>query len=88
MTPSIPAPPINILLVEDHTLLREGLRSLMANRERFCVVGEAVTAEEGLELARQEKPDIVLLGLLLRDGNSLPRIREFYALRVPNKKSG
>ena len=55
--------PIRILLVDDHTLFRSGLKALLQRQEDFEVVGEAAEGLEGVKLAEQLKPDIVLLDL-------------------------
>jgi DNA-binding NarL/FixJ family response regulator len=52
-----------VLLVEDHTILREGLRQVISKTSGFKVVGEAGDGVEGIDLARELRPDIVLLDL-------------------------
>lgn len=54
---------IRVCLVEDQTLVREGLRALLALNSDIEVVGEAADGEEALELLEREKPDVVLLDL-------------------------
>lgn len=56
-------PIINILLVDDHTLFRTGLRFLLEQEEQFNVVGEATDGLTAIKLAEQLKPDVVLLDL-------------------------
>lgn len=55
--------PIRILLVDDHTLFRSGLKALLQRQEDFEVVGEAAEGLEGVKQAELLKPDIVLLDL-------------------------
>ncbi len=52
-----------ILLVDDHTLFRSGIRALLASQEDIDVVGEAGEGSEALKLCQILKPDIVLLDL-------------------------
>lgn len=52
-----------ILLVDDHTLFRSGLRFLLEQQDDFEVVGEAADGLEGIKLAEQLHPDVVLLDL-------------------------
>ncbi len=70
---------IRILLVDDHPVVREGLAAVLADLPGLEVVGGAGTAAEAVLLARERRPDIVLLDLALpdRDGlSALPLLRE------------
>lgn len=55
--------PIKILLVDDHALFRGGLRSLLQRQIDFDIVGEAADGLEGVKLASQLQPDVILLDL-------------------------
>lgn len=57
------AKPISVLLVDDHTLFRSGIRSLLQRHSDFVVVGEAADGVEGIKRAKQLRPDVVLLDL-------------------------
>ena len=56
---------ISVLLVDDHALLRAGLRSRLDREEGIAVVGDADSAERAVVLARALQPDLILLDLLL-----------------------
>jgi DNA-binding NarL/FixJ family response regulator len=56
---------ISILIVDDHELLRAGLRSRLEREPGITVVGEADTAERAVLMARRLQPDLILLDLLL-----------------------
>jgi two-component system nitrate/nitrite response regulator NarL len=58
-----PAKPISVLLVDDHTLFRSGIRSLLQRHAEFAIVGEAADGVEGIKRAQQTRPDVVLLDL-------------------------
>lgn len=58
-----------ILIVDDHEVVRVGLRSLLESYPDFVVIGEAEGCKDGLELAGLLQPDLILLDLRLRDGN-------------------
>jgi two-component system nitrate/nitrite response regulator NarL len=63
MNSDTPKLPISVLLVDDHTLFRSGIRSLLQRHAEFTVVGEAADGVEGIKRARQLQPDVVLLDL-------------------------
>src|SRR3990170_2364229 len=68
--------PVRILIVDDHEVVRMGLRTLLERREGFTVVGEAGTAQEALRVARQSQPDVVIMDIRLPDGNGVQACRE------------
>ncbi|MES2300454.1 MAG: response regulator [Pseudomonadota bacterium] len=55
--------PITVLLVDDHSLFRSGIRSLLQRHPEFAVVGEAADGVEGIKRAQQLQPNVVLLDL-------------------------
>lgn len=74
---------LRILLVEDQTVLREGLRQLIESEPGLTVVGEAASVREGVAAARQLQPDVLLLDLKLPDGSGLEVARQLLAERDP-----
>lgn len=54
---------IKILLIDDHSLFRSGLKFLLNNQENIEVIGEAQNGSEGIKLAQKLNPDIILLDL-------------------------
>jgi DNA-binding NarL/FixJ family response regulator len=60
-----------VLIIEDHILFRDGLISLFESTPEFDVVGDAETIFEGVEKARNLKPDIILMDFSLPDGTGL-----------------
>jgi two-component system nitrate/nitrite response regulator NarL len=57
------SPPIRVLIVDDHTLFRSGVKALLARQSGFEVVGEAADGLEGLKRAKALNPDVILLDL-------------------------
>ena len=55
--------PIRILLIDDHTLFRSGIRLLLQRQPDFEVVDEAADGLEGIKLAKRHQPDVILLDL-------------------------
>lgn len=68
--------PIRIVLVDDHQMVRVGLKTLLEGFPPIQVVGEAATAAEALEVVSQSKPDVVLLDIRLPDGSGLEVCRQ------------
>ncbi len=66
---------IRILVVDDHAVVREGLRAFLALQDGFEIVGEAADGEEGLAKAVELEPDVILMDLVMpgRDGVSAMR---------------
>ena len=62
---------ISVLLADDHTIFRQGLRMLLAQEEDIEVVGEAANGNEALELAKSLKPDIILLDIAMPEMDGL-----------------
>jgi DNA-binding NarL/FixJ family response regulator len=61
----------NVLLADDHTLVRAGIRSLLKNINGFEVVAEADNGRDALKLIEEHKPDIVLLDIAMSELNGL-----------------
>lgn len=68
--------PIRILLAEDHTLVRKGLRSLLEGEDGLVVIDEAVDGREAVEKASQLQPDIVLMDIAMPGLNGLEATRQ------------
>jgi len=66
--------PIRVLIVDDHTLFRSGIRLLLQRQKGFEVVGEAGNALEGVKLAKRLKPDVVLQDLHMPGTSGLEAI--------------
>ncbi|MDF3040534.1 MAG: two component transcriptional regulator, LuxR family, partial [Thermomicrobiales bacterium] len=65
-----------ILLVDDHEVLRVGLRSLLETRPGWEICGEAVNGREAVRLAEELRPDVVVSDLALPELNGLEAIRQ------------
>ncbi|MET3903229.1 response regulator transcription factor [Paenarthrobacter sp. 4246] len=59
---------ISVVLVDDHTVVRSGLKALLGTQADIAVVGEAASGEEALEAAQRHAPDVVLMDLAMGAG--------------------
>ena len=71
--------PIRILLVDDHAVVREGLRAFLALQDGFEIVGEAADGEEALERAAELDPDVILMDLVMPNRDGVSAMRELRA---------
>ena len=68
---------VRIALADDHTVVRQGLRALLAAERGFTVVGEAGNGRQAIELVQRKKPHVLVLDLMMRELNGLeviPRV--------------
>jgi DNA-binding NarL/FixJ family response regulator len=63
--------PTKVLIVDDHALLRKGVRNTIESEEDFEVVGEAEDGAEALAKAKKLKPDLILMDISMPHGNGL-----------------
>lgn len=70
-----------VLLADDHTILREGLRALLQSSPELEVIGEASDGHEAVQMANQLAPDVVLIDL------SMPRINGTEAIELMRKRN-
>lgn len=75
MTDMTDAQIIRVLIVDDHAVVREGLRALIAVKPGMEVVGEAADGLEAVRLARVLRPDVTLLDLMMPRGDGIEAIR-------------
>ncbi len=69
--PELEKAPIRVLIVDDHVILRQGIRVMLGEEGDFEVVGETENERTALLLSTELKPDIVLLDILLGAVNGL-----------------
>jgi len=71
---------ITVFLADDHTVVRQGLRSLIDSQEDFQVVGEASRGQEALEKIRSLKPQVSVLDLMMPGMNGLEVTRQVWRM--------
>jgi DNA-binding NarL/FixJ family response regulator len=72
-----------ILVVDDHPMMRDGLRQLIGNEPDLEVCGEAEDVAEALKLAESLKPDVAIVDITLRSSNGLELIKDLH-IRSPD----
>lgn len=67
--------PIRVALVDDHSLVRDGIRALLAVVDFLAIVGEADSGASAVEMVRESQPDLLLVDIGLKDMNGLELTR-------------
>ena len=70
---------VSVMLVDDHEVVRTGLRTLLERRPGLAVVAEAGTVAEAIAAALQSQPDVIVMDIRLPDGNGIEACREIRA---------
>ncbi len=78
-TDAAPTRPLNLLIVDDHEVVRQGLAALLGRRPEFHVTAEAGTVAEAVAAARKFRPDLVIMDVRLPDGSGIEACREIRA---------
>jgi DNA-binding NarL/FixJ family response regulator len=73
------------MLVDDHDVVREGLRALLSRREGFEIVAQAATVFEAVSEAARIQPDVIVMDVRLPDGSGIEACREIRELRPETK---
>lgn len=68
--------PFDVLLVDDHKIMRDGIRAILSRDGDFAVVGEAATGAEALQFVKQQKPALVLMDIGLPGLNGVDTTAE------------
>lgn len=71
--------PITVLLIDDHRVVRQGLRDFLELQEDIEITGEASSGEEGVQLARELIPDVVLMDLVVPGIDGVEATRQIKA---------
>jgi DNA-binding NarL/FixJ family response regulator len=74
---------IRILIADDHTIFRAGVRSLLSAEPDFAVVGEAGSAAEAVEMCRSLRPDVLLLDVAMPDASGVEALGDLAAADCP-----
>jgi two-component system response regulator DevR len=73
--------PIRVMLVDDHEVVRQGLRAMLESAGGIVIAGEAGGVREAVEVAEAARPDVVVMDVRLADGSGIEATREIRAKR-------
>jgi NarL family two-component system response regulator LiaR len=68
--------PITVLIVDDHEVVRSGVRAFLDSQADFCVVGEAKSGDEAVRLSQEHIPDVVLMDLVMDEIDGVEATRK------------
>jgi two-component system, NarL family, response regulator DevR len=81
MTSMTKAPPLRVMLVDDHEIVRDGIRAMLQGEDDIVVTAEAGTVREAIDEANRTRPDVVVMDVRLADGSGIEATREIRAHR-------
>lgn len=67
---------IDVMIVDDHPVFRQGLKNVLAAQEDLCIIDEAADGETAIEKAQERNPDVVIMDINLPELNGLQATRE------------
>ncbi|HEY6203731.1 MAG TPA: response regulator transcription factor [Candidatus Limnocylindria bacterium] len=76
---------VRVMLVDDHEVVREGLRTLIGRHKEMLVVAEAGTTAEAIAMAAKAKPDVIIMDVRLPDGSGVEACRTIREARPETK---
>jgi two-component system response regulator DevR len=79
------APPLRVMLVDDHEIVRDGIRAMLEAQDDIVVTTEAGTVREAIDEAARTRPDVIVMDVRLTDGSGIEATREIRAARPATK---
>lgn len=76
---------IRIVLVDDHTIIRDGIKATLKDQKNFKVIGEASNGKEAIEFVKLEAPDVVIMDITMPEMNGI-EAAEVIARKYPDSK--
>ncbi|MFB1052195.1 response regulator [Paraliobacillus sp. JSM ZJ581] len=76
---------IRVVVVDDHEVVRKGVITYLETEDKLEIVGEASSGEMGVQVVLNKKPDVVLMDLIMENGNGIDATKEIIA-NLPNCK--
>jgi two-component system, NarL family, response regulator DevR len=78
-------PPLRIMLVDDHEIVRDGIRAMLEAEDDIVVTTEAGSVREAVDEAARTRPDVIVMDVRLSDGSGIEATREIRANRPETK---
>jgi two-component system, NarL family, response regulator DevR len=72
-------PPLRVMLVDDHEIVRDGIKSMLDTQDDVVVTAQAGTVQEAIDEAQRTRPDVVVMDVRLADGSGIEATREIRA---------
>ena len=82
---SPPSPPLRVMLVDDHEIVRDGIRAMLESQDDIVVTSEAGTVRDAIDEAARTRPDVIVMDVRLTDGSGIEATREIRAARPATK---
>jgi len=76
---------IKIIIIDDHPLFRKGVKNLLSMNPLFTVIGEAANGDDGIQLAIETSPDLILLDIDMKGMNGIETLTLLKQERLPSK---
>src|SRR4051812_49978116 len=73
------SPPLRVMLVDDHEIVRDGIRAMLEAQDDIVVASEAGTVRDAVDEAARTRPDVVVMDVRLADGSGIEATREIRA---------
>jgi len=79
------SPPLRVMLVDDHEIVRDGIRAMLEAQDDIVVASEAGSVRDAVDEAARTRPDVVVMDVRLTDGSGIEATREIRAARPATK---
>ena len=79
------SPPLRVMLVDDHEIVRDGIRAMLESQDDIIVTTEAGTVRDAIDEAARTRPDVIVMDVRLTDGSGIEATREIRAARPATK---
>jgi two-component system, NarL family, response regulator DevR len=77
------APPLRVMVVDDHQVVRDGIKLLLRDTEDVVVCAEASSVRQAVAVAAQALSDVIVMDVRLQDGSGIQATRDIRAARPP-----